>query len=425
MDKAKSVPKINPITFSNIVHNKNFFTALIQLLLVFYASGIAPALPPPILNFLSSTISRIVIYSIVLILAAYQPVTAIFASICVVVTMQTIQKMNMEEKLMSIVKYKDQNKTRENCMCFCSDEELNEALEKHLEKKRKEIDNLNKNTIHNTTNNMNNDIIQENVHHYNNSQEYEHEISIDKNKDNNNYNLHNNISNQEYSQEYNHEYNQEELYRKINLNDGTNKKQVSFSDHIFEEQSFNNPSPMITSENGPKAFNSDGHKYMDLLEENIHLNKDKISNIPDRENIYHQQNQNNLISNHNDYYPNMENHVIGENYYKTTQENINDNIQINMHDNIQNKIQKNIQESIQDNTIINENRSMSGHIQNIHPNINFSDLDFNDKYFHDNHLENHDAKNHNENVKSNNSEIMNKLTDDITGYINNDNFAIF
>lgn len=461
MDQAKNVkkiiPPINPNTFS-VITNRNFFTALIQLLLVFYASGIAPSLPPAALNFLSSTISRIVIYSIVLILAAYQPVTAIFASICVVVTMQTIQKMNMEEKLMSIVKYKDQNKSRENCMCFCSDEELNEALEKHLEKKRKEqIINPDIEMIHSTNNN----VIQENNTH-SISHEFEHEIPVGVNN-NDPLKLHNNTHNFENSQE--------ELYRKINQNDGTNKKQVSFSDHIFEEHLFNSPSPMITSENGPKAFNSDGHKYMDVDNESLHSKNDKTSDVfslTNRNNtILQESNQNNsfpTMENHmfptmennmfpameNHMFPTMENHMFStmENNHETIenhntnikQENIQSNILDNVHANIHNNmnanihsnIQENIQESIQNNKI-NVNKNIFPHTpQNMNSNINFSDLDFNDKSFHDGHQNIHqnihdvNVKHNTNNVKSlNNNEILDKLSDDITGYISNDTFAIF
>lgn len=315
--EAKQVLKINPITFTSYVYNKNFFTAIIQLLLVFYASGIAPALPPPALNFMSMTIPRIVIYSIILILAAYSPVTAIFASICIVVTMQSIQKLSMEEKLMSIVKYKNENKMRENCTCFCSDEELNEALEKHLEKKRNEgimdkkiNEHTNNDNVHDDSHILVDQKQQpENKKHNNNTQEQDHVLPENISQENiNNYHM----TNFNNDNDTHLGYEQNKLYHSVNFNDNTNKKQVSFSDHIFEEHLFNNPSPMITPENGPKAFNSEGNKYMNLNDQETTQEKNIIPHILTSE-MEHNNNIDHISHNnipHNDISHNDISHII-------------------------------------------------------------------------------------------------------------------
>lgn len=393
--EAKQVLKINPITFTSYVYNKNFFTAIIQLLLVFYASGIAPALPPPALNFMSMTIPRIVIYSIILILAAYSPVTAIFASICIVVTMQSIQKLSMEEKLMSIVKYKNENKTRENCTCFCSDEELNEALEKHLEKKRNENirdKNINEHT-NNDNDNDNSQIIsfdqtqqqQENKKQKYNTQEHDHDIPENISQENiNNYHMTNfNDDNDSHLG-----YEQNKLYHSVNFNDNTNKKQVSFSEHIFEEHLFNNPSPMITPENGPKAFNSEGNKYM---------------NLNDQETIQETTQEKNINP-----------HIL-----TSEMEHHNNNIDHVSHNDIShNNISHN------DISHIVPSHNIPSHNVPIHIDVNEKDKKIFDEYNEKSSFNNTHTNNHVDEymVKPLDST---KASNNITGYVHNDDFAIF
>lgn len=383
--EAKQVKKINSDIFTSFIQNKNFFTAIIQLLLVFYAGGIAPTLPTPVLKFMSLTIPRIIAYTIVLIIAAYQPVTAIFASICIVITMQAIQKMNMEEKLMSIVKYKNENKTPKNCTCFCSDDELNIALEKHLEKKRKE-------NIINTDVDIDVDV--------------DNNIPVtsfdNKKHENNQHNDH------KYKQEnitfdnINDENNNYHILPGYELNNNTNKKQVSFSDHIFEEHLFNDPSPMISSDNGPKAFNSEGNKYMNLNDQETLLEKNintKILSL--KENINTSQNISDISTDDNSspYSHNILNNIIPSHDISNnnvSSHDINTN-NVPIHNDIINSIA-----NINDKMIFDKDDRL---LLNTHGNIH----NINDYHLNDNKVESPDAK------KLNN----------ITGYAHNDDFAIF
>lgn len=122
--------------YLSFTHDKtNIVTAIVHLFLVLYAGVIAQSLPLNIIKFLNHPYVRVILFCMILFISAYEPVTAIIASVCVVVTIQVFNKYKFTEQLVSLAA----NGKNENCSCFCSDDELNDVLEKHLQKKNHEI----------------------------------------------------------------------------------------------------------------------------------------------------------------------------------------------------------------------------------------------------------------------------------------------
>jgi hypothetical protein len=141
--------------FNKTILKNKYVRAILYIILIFYASVIAPRLPDWLIPYLQNSIVKILIFLIICLLATEDPIAAFIAAIGAIITYLFIAENKLKNNINNIFNTEEDN---ENCV---QSKELLMNIEHN-------------NTIHNIEHNIENNIITRNIENFNTTRNIEH-----------------------------------------------------------------------------------------------------------------------------------------------------------------------------------------------------------------------------------------------------------